>query len=131
MYRVLVPVDRNVERAREQVAYVTSLPGGSNEIEAKVLFVEEADYAGAPQRDFDDIESARTAVEGIKDAGISCEGEMRKGMIARKILDAAEEYDADQVVMAGRDRSGVMKVILGSVTQDVAMSTERPVVVLG
>ena len=131
MYRVLVPVDRSVERAKEQIEYVTSLPGAPDGIDVQVLFVNKADYAGAKERTFEDVESATMVRDALTDAGISCEGKMREGMIARNILSEAEEFDADEIVMAGRDRSGTMKVLLGSVTQDIILSSERPVVVVG
>lgn len=130
MHRILVPVDRNLERATRQASYVTSLPG-ADELEVTVLHVHEADYEGAPPHEFDDTEAATTTLETIKNAGIECEGELREGVIARTIIEAAEEFDADQIIMAGRDRSGVMKVLLGSVTQDVVVSSDRPVTVLG
>lgn len=131
MYRVLVPVDRSVERANEQIEYVKSLPGETDELDVQVLFVNKADYAGAKERTFDDVESAVMVRDALTDAGISCESKMREGTIARNILSEAEEFDADEIVMAGRDRSGTMKVLLGSVTQDIILSSERPVVVVG
>mgnify|MGYP000385528788 CR=1 FL=1 len=131
MHRVLVPVDRNVQRATRQAEFVTAMPCAPDELEVKVIHVNEADYEGARPREFDDIEAATTAVEMIEDADIECEGEMWEGNIARNILDAAEEFDADQLVMAGRDRSGVAKVLLGSVSQDVVLSTDRAVTIIG
>lgn len=131
MYRILVPVDRNVERAEKQATYVTSLPAGKEEVEAKVIFVDEADYRGAPSRDLEEIEAVQRALSAIRETGIPCDAEMRDGMIAKEILATAEEFAADKIVMAGRDRSGVMKVLLGSVTQDIVLATDRPVTIVG
>lgn len=131
MYHVLVPVDQDVERAKEQVEYVTSIPCATSEVNATVMYVNPADYKGAKERSFEDIESATTALEGIKAAGIEADGELRSGMISKTILEAAAEYDVDEIVMAGRDRSGVTKALLGSVTHDVTLATNRPVAVVG
>lgn len=131
MYRVLVPVDRDTARTESQVEYVTSLADVCDELEVRVLFVNEADYQGAKEREFDDIESATMAVEHLEDAGIPVDGLMREGVVSRNIIDEAEDYDADDIVMAGRDRSGVTKVIMGSVTQDIILASKRPVTVVG
>jgi nucleotide-binding universal stress UspA family protein len=53
------------------------------------------------------------------------------GEVAHEILEAAEEADIDDIVMGGRKRSGVQKVLLGSTVQDVILSAERPVTVTG
>lgn len=131
MYRVLIPVDEDTDRTESQVEYVQSLGDVCDELEARVLYVNEADYEGAKPKEFDDIDAATMAVEALEEAGITVEGIMREGVISRNILDEAEEYDADDIVMAGRDRSGTMKVILGSVTQNVILSSERAVTVVG
>lgn len=131
MHRVLVPVDKNENRASKQAEYVTSLPCDPEEIEVRVIHVNEADYEGAAPLEFDDIPAAVSVVEAVEDAGFDCEQKLVAGRIARNILEESEEFDADDIVMAGRDRSGVMKVIMGSVTQDIILSTERPVTVVG
>ncbi len=131
MYRILVPIDANEDRTGAQTDYVRSLPMDREEVEVKVIHVDEADYEGAPPRDFEDIQSATTAVEEIADAGFRCEGEKHEGLVARTIIEAAEAFDADELVMAGRKRSGVAEVVMGSVTSDVLRSTDRAVVVVG
>jgi nucleotide-binding universal stress UspA family protein len=131
MHRVLVPVDENVQRATRQAEFVTSMPGVPDELQVKVIHVDPADYEGAKPTELEDIEAATVAHDRIEDAGIECDNELWEGVIAENILEAARDFNADQIVMSGRDRSGVAKVILGSVTQDVAVSTDRPVTILG
>lgn len=131
MYRILVPIDANEDRTAQQIEYVKSLPMDAEEVEVMVLHVDEADYEGAPPKDFEDVPSATTAVEAITDAGFRCQGEKREGQIAQTIIETAESFGADEIVMAGRKRSGVAKVVMGSVTRDILRSTERPVVVVG
>nr|WP_197427964.1 universal stress protein [Halogeometricum sp. CBA1124] len=53
------------------------------------------------------------------------------GEVERKILRTADERDADGIVMGGRKRSGVQKVLLGSVALDVMLSADRPVTLTG
>lgn len=131
MYRILVPIDTNEGRTVQQTEYVRSLPMDPESVEIKVIHVDEADYEGSPPRDFEDFASATTAVEAIADAGFHCHGEKHEGPVARTIIGAAESFDADEIVMAGRKRSGVAEVVMGSVTRDVLRSTARAVVVVG
>lgn len=131
MYSVLVPVDESVERAERQASFVASLPDANSKVEALVMYVKEADYQGAPDLALEDVDSAMVAIESLEEAGVSCEGRLLKGMVAKNILEAADEIDAEVIVMGGRKRSGVSKVVLGSITQDIVLSADRPVTILG
>jgi len=130
--RVLVPVDGNETRARRQAEYVTDLPGSPSAIEAVVFYVfRHQDYAGAPPHEFAEVDSAVAAAEALEAAGITVERVAEGGEIARRILRTAEERDVDGIVMGGRKRSGVQKVLLGSTVRDVMHSAERPVTLTG
>ena len=52
----------------------------------------------------------------------------RTGFPAREIVHYAAAVDADFVVVGGRKRSPVGKVLFGSVTQSVLLGADRPVV---
>lgn len=130
MYEVLVPVDQDEERANHQAEYVASLPG-IDDVRATVLYVTpREEYSDAP-REFDDVDSAVAVAETLEAAGVSVNRATDGGTVTRKIVEHADEIDADEIVMGGRKRSGVAKVLVGSSTQDVIFSTDRPVVVTG
>ena len=50
---------------------------------------------------------------------------------ASKILTIAEEIDPRYIVIGSRKSSPAGKVVLGSVAQDVLLSTDAPVVIVG
>lgn len=130
--RLLVPVDRDERRARHQAEYVAGLPGITEGVEVTVLYVfPHQDYKGAPPHEFDEVDAAVAAADHLEDRDVTVERVAVGGEVARKIVDRAGDLDADGVVMGGRKRSGLQKVLMGSTTTDVILSLERPVTLTG
>ncbi|MFP4590392.1 MAG: universal stress protein [Halobacteriales archaeon] len=130
MYNVLVAVDRNEEYAENQADYVVNLPEAPETVRARVLYVyPQRDYSGAPPQDFEEIDAAVAAADRIEAAGVEVERRTDGGNVTKRITRHAEEIDADDIVMGGRKRSGVSRVVLGSVTQDVIFAVDRPVTI--
>ncbi|MGQ4555527.1 universal stress protein [Halobellus sp. GM3] len=129
---LLLPVDTNEEHAGKQAAYVADLPNAAANVEVTVLYVfPHQDYAGAPPHTFEEVDAAVEAADTLESQGVSVERVAIGGEVTRKILAAATERDADGIVMGGRKRSGVQKVLLGSTAQDVLRSADRPVTLTG
>lgn len=130
--KVLVPVDTSKQRARNQAEYLANLPGAPGSVEATVLFVfPHQDYKGAPEHEFEEVDAAVTAADYLEDEGFSVDRVAVGGEVSRTILEEATERDVDSIVMAGRKRSGITSVLLGSITQDVMLSADRPVTLTG
>lgn len=130
--RVLVPVDQDERRAHHQAEYVANLPDAAESIEATVFLVfRHEDYKGAPPREFGDVPAAEEAAKHLENAGVAVERVHTGGEITKEVLEAADGIDADSIVMGGRKRSGVQKVLMGSTTQDVVLSAEFPVTLTG
>lgn len=126
-YRVLLPVDTSEERARDQAAYVTRLPDAPARAEATVLYVQDS----ASRDQFSENEAAVAAAEALADAGVPVDRAAVGGRVSERIISHAIQRRADDIVMGGRKRSGIQKALLGSVTQDVLLSDERPVTITG
>jgi nucleotide-binding universal stress UspA family protein len=136
MYRVLVPVDDDVDRALAQADYVTDLPSADEAVEATLLFVFTGNSDDIPSeyRQFktaDRIQSVRRARERLEDAGVEVHVRDDSGDTIDDIIDEAADLDADAIVLGGRKRSPAGKVIFGSTTQSVILNADRPVVVTG
>jgi nucleotide-binding universal stress UspA family protein len=129
--RLLLPVDRDVNRSLHQANYVAGLPDPSG-IEATVLYVfPHQDYRGAPPHEFAEVGAAVKAADRLEEAGVSVERAAVGGEVARTILRTAEERDVDGIVVGGRKRSGVQEVIMGSTAMDLMLSAGRPVTLTG
>ena len=63
-------------------------------------------------------------------AGLPIEYAVRFGEPAEEILEEAREFGADLVVMATHGRSGVARLMLGSVAEAVLRRSEVPVVLV-
>jgi nucleotide-binding universal stress UspA family protein len=138
--RVLLPVDTDEDRAVATAEAVTTLPDAAESVQVTILNVEpKVDYPSGDGGRVDsevwyDEErfpaSVEKAVAVLENAGISVEKQRKHGDPEEAIVEAVDEFDADWVVMAGRRRTPVGKVLFGSVTQSVLLHATVPVTVV-
>jgi nucleotide-binding universal stress UspA family protein len=130
MYRVLVPIDSSEERTAAQVEAVASLPDAAGSVEATLLHVFE-DRETAESTSATQLRTGGTVEQQLLDHGVAVQTESRYGDPAEEILEAAEGFDADLIVLGGRKRSPLGSLLFGSVSQAVTLDATRPVVVTG
>lgn len=65
--------------------------------------------------------------ETAADRGATVETVLRTGQPGREIIEAIEEIGVDQVVMGSRGRSGIGRVLFGSVAETVTRRSTVPV----
>lgn len=138
MYRVLLPVGENEEQAMKAAEIASNLPNAEETVDVVVLNVfEEFDVTGeGGQIKSEDVwdetdypDSVDTVVEYLTSRVAAASKRREHGDVAKKILAVADEIDADSIVMCGRKRSPTGKVLFGSTTQSVMLSSECPVMV--
>jgi nucleotide-binding universal stress UspA family protein len=82
-------------------------------------------------------ESARKAgadgeamAERLAEVGIRAEAHVRAGDAAREIVAAAEDHDADVIVLGSRGLGGVERLLLGSTARNVLIHSRRSVLIM-
>lgn len=124
MYEVVIAVDTDEDRAIAQAETVAALPGADEAVHATIIH----DFTDNPSGgSVGQVAAVRRAKEVLDDAGIPVTLEESSGDPGRAIVELADELDADLVCLAGRKRSPAGKALFGSVTQDVFLATDRPV----
>ncbi len=126
MYEVILGIDNSEERALAQAETVADLPNAAETVHVTLLhdFTENPTGASVHQ-----VASVRRAREYLEDAGVAVTLAESSGDPAAEILRIADQEDADLVCLAGRKRSPAGKAVFGSVTQEVILNANRPVLV--
>lgn len=138
--KVLLPVDAESDRAIAAAESVLTIPNAADAVEVTILNVEkEINVAGGDggtvrsEDWYDETDfprSVQQAFDVLNEAGIIAEIRREHGDPAEVIIDVAAEIDADRIVMTGRIQTPVGKVLFGSVTQSVLLTTSTPVTVI-
>ena len=88
----------------------------------------------APDPERTAIATAKEGAELARDAGLAPEFDSRHGSgtrgIADALIDAAESWGADLIVVGRRDVSRLHELVLGSVSDVVVRRSKRPVLVV-
>jgi nucleotide-binding universal stress UspA family protein len=136
MYTVLFAVDPDMDDPESLVSAVDDLP--VNNVEAVVLNVfKEFRAAGEGKVRSEDLfdetdipETVEALVSALRDRDIDASVQRKHGDPAECILELAADIDASAIVLGGRKRSPVGKVLFGSVTQSILLTADRPVTVI-
>ena len=126
MYTIVAGIDTDTDRAKRIANEIAGLP--IDGVQAVLAHSFGRNPEGAS---IDQIAAARRARELLEANDVEVLFEERSGDAASGIISVADEYDADLVCVAGRERSPAGKAVFGSVTQEVILNTHRPVLVCG
>ena len=69
-------------------------------------------------------------VESAEESGVDASHDHTVGKPSREIVEYADENDVDHIVIGSHGRSGVSRILLGSVAEKVARRSSVPVTVV-
>ncbi|WP_121823083.1 universal stress protein [Halostella salina] len=129
---ILVPTDGS-EGSRRAIEHAVAV---ADEVDATVhaLFVVDAtEYRALGGAALETIEtSGREGLAAVEKAAeradVEVETEVRRGEVDSEILAAVTDTDADAIVMGTHGRTGLDRVLLGSVTERVVREATVPVI---
>ncbi|ELZ25727.1 UspA domain-containing protein [Halosimplex carlsbadense 2-9-1] len=138
--RILVPVDGS-EQAHTAFEFVAEEFGDAEVVLLHVVNPAEAGYSAQtsiPSFSEEWYESERAAAEELFEeiaaladgTDLSLEREIEVGKPIRAIVEFADENGIDQIVMGSHGRSGVTRILLGSVAEAVVRRSPVPVTVV-
>jgi nucleotide-binding universal stress UspA family protein len=135
MYKILLPLDSDKERAKLTAETVLDFPGDPKDLDVHILnvfkkvdVVSDAKYSNEDSYDETEFpDSVSLAEQILTDENVTVSLRREMGTPAEKIVSVADEIDADVIAMSGRKQSPTGKVIFGSVSQSVLLSADRPV----
>lgn len=137
--KILLPIDRDEERAASAADIVRTLGELGGTLHVTILNVRSKPDSSVSRRyendeELYDEEEFPTSVARVEEilasTNITIERRREYAEPAEKIIEVADEIEADQIVMSGRKQTPVGKVMFGSVTQSVLLNTDVPVTVV-
>jgi nucleotide-binding universal stress UspA family protein len=136
--RILVPFDGS-DHAREALEYAIELFPDGEFLAVTVVDTDSLPVIPNAADESDDevqeiLEEADEQLSGAEriasERGVPLEKRSRIGPPAQEIIDCAEEGAVDHVVMGSRGRSGVTRLLLGSVAEVVVRHSAVPVTIV-
>lgn len=115
--------------AEVSVLHVVALPPG---LDARVAVQPEAGTPALPLRDYVEAADRRElerVVAAFRDAGVPVSMAVEVGSIAETIADVGRRSAADLIVVGTHGRTGIRRVVLGSVAARLLTLTPVPVLV--
>jgi len=133
--RLLLPVDgsRFSRRAADR-ALGLAAESGSTLLAVSALDAPPGFAAEVPEVAQDLMNSLEDLVAGVArkaaEQGVSCQIRVEVGPAYRVVLDAAAKWDAGLIVMGSHGRTGLKRLLMGSVTERVVGQAPCPVLVV-
>lgn len=139
LQRILVPLDGSAlaARALPTAARIARAQAGSLLLLTAIPPADTLAWAELPSSPPTPTLAARDAEQELARlsscaqlTGLQVAREVAQGDPATAILNAARAHRADLIVLCSHGRSGMMRLVLGSVAQNVALQSQVPVLVL-
>lgn len=126
MYRIILAIDDKVDRSLDQAQTIIDLAAESESV--TVVITHGFEFKG-PNDELTDLESVQRVTDHFDEHGITYELRGEQAEPAAFVLETADEIDANLICVGSRTRSPVGKVLFGSVSQQIILKADLPVLV--
>ncbi len=126
MYRIVQAIDDEVDRSLDQAQTIIDLAADSEPV--TVVITHGFEFKG-PDDELTDLESVQRVTDRFDEHGVTYELRGEQAEPAAFVLETADDIDADLICVGGRTRSPVGKVLFGSVSQQIILEADLPVLV--
>ncbi|MBI2930335.1 MAG: universal stress protein [Planctomycetes bacterium] len=126
MKRVLVPVDGS-DRSQRMLDVVSTMAAGTP---LEVVLLHVVSEEGAADSENSMARDLRETAQELRRRGMDARSVVVRGQPIEAILRQAKALDIDMIAMATHGRTGLDRLIMGSVTEGVLTGADRPVMVL-
>lgn len=133
--KILFPTDFSTA-SNSALEYAASLARERNALlmivhvqEPPTIYGEGAFYYGVPEPDAELLRNMLLAVKP-HDPAVACHHRFAQGMPAEGILGVAKQENVDLIVMSSHGRSGLSRLLMGSVAEEVLRGAECPVLIV-
>lgn len=134
-HTVLVPIDSSAQSWDALDFAIEHFKGSTITVIHVIRWVPE--YYDSPHRehvmeDAEDLigEAQERAKQARFDTTTNFESEIETGPPAKMIVKYSETHDVDHVVMGSRGRTGIKRILLGSVAENVVRRSPAPVTIV-
>ena len=104
---------------------VAPVPEFDSHIPALAPMIEEIKHKLADEKTYLDQTCSK-----LESAGVRASYLLREGDVAETIIESAEIMQADLIAMSMHGRTGVLKLLLGSVAEQVVQKSKIPVILI-
>lgn len=135
---VLIPTDGS-PGAEAAIEHGISIAEAYGAIVHALYIIDAGDPSGLSTEQLDDLEtdlqqqgeeSTETVTAQAASNGVDAVREITSGAPRKAILAYADETDIDLIVMGSHGKTGLSRVLLGSVAEHVVRSSSRPVLIV-
>lgn len=138
--KVLLPLDGS-EAALDAVRFALRLAGEGLPLQCVLGNVQEPAtlYEMVVAHDADVLERVRSGAGAhalapgealLRAAGVECESEVASGDAAHRLVEMAERFGCDMIMMSARGLGSLREALLGSVSQSVLHASPVPVLIV-
>lgn len=126
MYHIVMGVGEEVDQAVEQARAIINLPRDAESIHVTIAY---AFSFKRPNDNLTDFKSVQGVISIFDDADVEYDLRDTQAEPSEFVIEVAVDVGADLICVGGRKRTPAGQVLFGSVSQQIILKTNQPVLI--